>query len=419
MELITKDLLINVLFILLPVLLMQMFYLLKYIYRLKKLKESWFLFFPLISMILCMLFPFSLGSGLTWDLRSVPFLLGMLYGGPKYRVCLLSLLLMVRYLIGGTGFYISACTFGTMAILTTFLSSYYLKLNLKHKLVLSGLLVFVLTFITFVASIQIAEVNLTASMWIQYFVINVVGMLIATALWEVIQMNFEVLQKLMKAEKLEVVSNLAASISHEVRNPLTTSRGFMQLSYEGDIPPETKEHILISIQELDRATEIINDYLTFAKPAPEQKENIIIYEEIHHVINLLTPLANMNNVKIGLRIEKNEGHYILGERKKLEQALVNIVKNGIESMHDGGKLEVGIDYCPHILRINIRDQGKGMTRKQIDRLGEPYFTTKEKGTGLGMMVSFSIIQGMGGKITVKSEIEKGTCFSIEFPIANV
>ncbi|OES46007.1 ATP-binding protein [Domibacillus iocasae] len=419
MELITKDLLISFLFILLPLFIMQMFYLLKYIYRLEKLKESWFVIFPLISIVLCMLFPFSLGDGLTWDLRRIPFLLGVLYGGPKYGIVLLLWLLIVRYLLGGSGFYVTVYTFGSMFVLTNLISSYYMSLTLKYKLIISVLLVSISTFITYFAAIHITEVNLTTSMWIQYFVINTVGMLIATAVLEVIRTNFDVLQKLMKAEKLEVVSNLAASISHEVRNPLTTSRGFMQLAHESDVPSETKYHLLIAIEELDRATEIINDYLTFAKPASEENEKIMIYEEVLHVVNVLTPLANMNNVGIDLSLVKKESCYIVGDRKKLEQALINIVKNGIESMPKGGKMEIGIDYCHHSLRIKIRDQGEGMTQKQIDRLGEPYFTTKEKGTGLGMMVSFSIIQGMGGKITVKSEIEKGTYFSIEFPIADV
>ncbi|WP_046178914.1 ATP-binding protein [Domibacillus tundrae] len=419
MELITRDLLINFLFILLPLFIMQMFYLLKYIYRLEKLKESWFVIFPLISIVLCMLFPFSLDDNLTWDLRRIPFLLGVLYGGPKYGIVLLLWLLIVRYLLGGSGFYVTVCTFGSMLVLTTLISTYYMSLTLKYKLIISVLLVSISTFITYFAALHLTEVNLTISMWIQYFVINIVGMLIATAVLEVIRTNFDVLQKLMKAEKLEMVSNLAASISHEVRNPLTTSRGFMQLAHESDVSSETKYHLLIAIEELDRATEIINDYLTFAKPASEENEKIMIYEEVLHVVNVLIPLANMNNVEIDLSLVKKESYYIMGDRKKLEQALINIVKNGIESMPKGGKMEIGIDYYPHSLRIKIRDQGKGMTQKQIDRLGEPYFTTKEKGTGLGMMVSFSIIQGMGGKINVKSEIEKGTYFSIEFPITDV
>lgn len=417
MELITKDLLINFLFVLLPLFLMQMFYLLKYSYRFERFKDTWFVIFLLISLAMCMFFPFSFGNGFMWDLRRVPFLLGFLYAGPKNGFLLLAALLLIRYFVDGeSGFYVTLWSYAVMAVFTAFFSKYYAKMSLKQKLLSSVLLVFISLLLTYFAVITISNIHLTTDMWVVYFLLNIVSMWIATAIWEVIKTNLDVLQKLIKAEKLDVVSNLAASISHEVRNPLTASRGFMQLSYESSISPETKEHIRLSIQELDRATDIINDYLTFAKPTPEKVEKILVHKEVHQVVNILTPLANMNSVNIKFNFKENESFHVLGERKKLEQALINIVKNGIEAMERGGEMSIEIEYKVRRLCINISDTGKGMTQMQIDRLGEPYFTTKEKGTGLGLMVSFSIIQSMGGSITVRSEIDKGTCFSIVLPV---
>ena len=120
----------------------------------------------------------------------------------------------------------------------------------------------------------------------------------------------------------------------------------------------------------------------------------------------------MNGVQVNLSLLEDETYYVKGERKKFQQCLINILKNGIESMNNNGILT--IRQSPY--QIDIQDEGIGMTQEQINRLGEPYFTTKEKGTGLGMMVSFSIIKGMGGNITVESNPEKGTCFSIKLPI---
>lgn len=417
MELITKELLINFLLVLFPIFLMQMIYFVTYLYRLEGIKASWLVVFPLISSVLCMLFPFSLADGFNLDLRRIPFLIGILYGGPRYGFWLMAMLLGVRYFIGGPGFFITLLTFAPIAVATMFFSKYYLKMLLRQKLLAGMILTFLSLLLTSLFATQLYEVKMTFSMWSVFYGLNILSILIATILWEVIRINFEVLNKLIKAEKLEIVSNLAASISHEVRNPLTASRGFMQLSYEGDIPQETKEHILISIQELDRATEIINDYLTFAKPAPEEAEKIAPRETVYHVVNVLTPLANMNSVKLDLPLNKKEECCILGERKKLEQALVNIIKNAIESMPGGGKLFIGLQYEAGFVQLKICDQGRGMTPKQVERLGEPYFTTKENGTGLGMMVSFSIIQSIGGKISVTSKINKGTCFLMEFPAA--
>jgi two-component system, sporulation sensor kinase B len=244
-----------------------------------------------------------------------------------------------------------------------------------------------------------------------------VGSLLATLMIEVIRMNSELLEKLMKAEKLEVVSHLAASISHEVRNPLTTCKGFLQLSYEDEKSPEIKQFLRTAIKELDRASDIVNDYLTFAKPIPEKVEKVSISEEVQRVVKVLTPLANMQDVQIVTNLNESDNTFVLGDRRKLEQSLINIVKNGIESMPDGGKLEINTVVKYPVVRIEIRDEGKGMTPQQIHRLGEPYFTMKDNGTGLGMMVSFSLIKGMDGQINVQSEVGKWTSFTIEFPVA--
>ena len=213
-----------------------------------------------------------------------------------------------------------------------------------------------------------------------------------------------------------MVGHLAASISHEVRNPLTVSRGFIQLLSEDISAQSRKEYAEIALMELDRATEVINDYLTFAKPTLEKEEKVNIHEEIQHAVNVITPLATMNGVQLSLSLLEQEQYFTKGERKKFQQCLINILKNGIESMEDGGNLRIEQGVTDNMIIIKIRDEGKGMTQEQINRLGEPYFTTKEKGTGLGMMVSYSIIKGMKGTIKVSSEYGKGTCFTLKLPI---
>lgn len=418
MNIITKDLLINFLFILLPLFLLQMFYLRKIVYRIENLKDTLVPILCMVSIILCMLFPFSVGDGLYWDLRRIPFIIGILYGRKNTAFILLSSMLLIRFLIWGenTGFYLSIVTFTIMAIILSYVTRYYLKLSLGRKLWMSGLLVLLSILITYSGATLIFNISLTSAMWIEYFVINIVGTVMATLLIEVIRMTSDLLEKVMKAEKLEVVSHLAASISHEVRNPLTTCKGFLQLSYEEEKSHEIKQYLGTAIQELDRATDIISDYLTFAKPAPEKVEKVFVIQEVEKVVNVLTPLANMHGVQLLTNWEENGQSYISGDRKKFEQSLINIVKNGIESMPKGGKVEINIFDDYPVVRIEIRDEGKGMTQQQINRLGEPYFTMKNTGTGLGMMVSFSLIKGMGGQIKVDSEVGRWTSFIIEYPM---
>ena len=126
----------------------------------------------------------------------------------------------------------------------------------------------------------------------------------------------------------------------------------------------------------------------------------------------------MNGVEIEQKIYDPEQNQFMsiGERKKFQQCLINIMKNGIESMKSkGGKLQIHLSGFQDTVKIAISDQGVGMSQEQINRLGQPYFTTKEKGTGLGLMVSYSIVKGMNGTIDVSSELGKGTCFRLNLP----
>ncbi|MFJ8266698.1 ATP-binding protein [Peribacillus asahii] len=417
MSLITKDLLINFLFTILPLFLVQMIYFAKYSYRFENFKKRTFAIFPIVSLILCMIFPVDTGPYYVWDLRWIPFILGWLYGGYKLGIPLLFLMLFIRFWLNGdNGFYIACITFFSFSIVLFFISKYFSQFSVKYKVIISSSLTFIGLMISLLVSEQLFNINRGANLWTQFISIQIIAMVFTNLLWEVIQANFQVLQKLVKAEKLQMVSHLAASISHEVRNPLTVSRGFIQMLSEETSDQKRKQYTEIALQELDRATEVINDYLTFAKPALEKEEKIHVAEEIQHVINIITPLANMNSIQIKLSLLEDDQYVVKGERKKFQQCLINILKNGIESMEANGTLHVIQTNNQDTIQIDIRDEGSGMTQEQINRLGEPYFTTKEKGTGLGMMVSYSIINQMDGQITVVSEQGIGTCFSIKLPI---
>ncbi|MDD9268079.1 ATP-binding protein [Paenibacillus sp. GCM10023248] len=210
---------------------------------------------------------------------------------------------------------------------------------------------------------------------------------------------------------------MAASVAHEIRNPLTTVRGFVQLMGAPNIDPEKRQfYQRISLEELDRAQSIINDYLAVAKPEPEKDELILINEEVHYVSQVLLTLANYHDVKIEVSLQHSQ-MIIEGDRNKLRQSFINIGKNAIEAMaNTGGLLEItsSSGHGGSVI-VSFRDSGIGMTQEQIGRLGTPYFSSKEKGTGLGTMVSFSLIRAMKGKIRIDSEKGKGTVFEITFP----
>ncbi|MGZ4160233.1 MAG: ATP-binding protein, partial [Neobacillus sp.] len=205
------------------------------------------------------------------------------------------------------------------------------------------------------------------------------------------------------------------SISHEVRNPLTTTRGFLQLINESKAIPEVeKGYLTVAMQELDQAERIIRDYLTFAKPALEEIESLNLKKEIERAINIILPLANMNIVELSSELESC---YIKGNAGLFQQVLVNLLKNGIEAMPSGGTLSIIVTVEKTLAKVTITDNGVGMNELQRNRLGEPYFSTKEiRGTGLGMMVVFRIVESMNGSIKIESELGKGTRITLTFPL---
>ncbi|WP_185819762.1 ATP-binding protein [Salibacterium salarium] len=234
-------------------------------------------------------------------------------------------------------------------------------------------------------------------------------------LYEVFHENLLINNRVIKAEKMEMVSHLAASVSHEVRNPLTVVRGFLQMiEEEGTSEAKRREFMKLSVQEIDRANAILENYLTFARPSPEHMQVIHIEEQIHKTLQILTPLAHMNTVEIHTNITDC---CIEGNEDNFQQCLINIKKNCIEAMPNSGKLSIETRKEDSEVTLIITDNGNGMTKEQLSRLGEPYYTTKgREGTGLGMMAAFKIIETMHGKLTVTSVPQEGTSFYIQLPV---
>lgn len=222
-------------------------------------------------------------------------------------------------------------------------------------------------------------------------------------------------QRIIAIEKDRMIGQLAATISHEIRNPLTSIRGFLQLLDQKELPlHDQKRYIELALSGVDQANTIINDYLNYAKPSNGLQEQLDIKEELEATLRFITPLATDHQVVIDIIHETDDPLFILGESKKLRQCLINLVKNAIESMPDGGHISLRTCKMPSGVQICITDTGVGMSKSQLDSLGMPFYTTKEQGTGLGLVVVMSIIKMMNGKISFRSRINQGTQCSILF-----
>lgn len=224
--------------------------------------------------------------------------------------------------------------------------------------------------------------------------------------------------QLRKSDTLNVVGELAAGIAHEIRNPMTALKGFIQL-LQGSIKEDYSMYFNVIMSELKRIESIITEFLVLAKPQAIQYQQNDVCKIMQDTIDLISAQAMMHNVQIvadfALHIP-----FIYCEPNQLKQVFINILKNAIEVMPKGGEVTVRIGQLDdsHI-RISITDQGCGIPQDKIKKLGEPFYTTKERGTGLGLMVSYKIIEEHQGKIDVESEVGVGTTFHITLPIERV
>jgi two-component system, sporulation sensor kinase B len=413
---IVKDFLLNLFFILLPIFTIPIWIEQRKVP--KHIKQHLLTIFYAFVIILCITIPVGADKVSIFDLRQIPLWLGSLYRGIATSAFLCLVTVGYRSLFEGSGFFVTAVTSVLVMGTSIVLSKKFLQLPSKHRISLAT----ALSAFSGIITIGLAELfhgipSPSVLLSLTYLLVQPICMFIACSLKEMVYHNIALRKRMIRAEKMEAVSHLAASISHEIRNPLTAARGFMQLLEQHHLSPEKRrQYARIAIEELDRAEAIITDYLTFAKPAPETVEKLNVKTEIERVIDFIRPLANMNSVEVRATLAPFS---IIGEREKFRQCLLNIMKNAIEAMPNGGVLQIYVSIEKRRVLIRISDTGVGMTKEQMERLGEPYFTTKEiKGTGLGMMVVYRIIESMNGTIHIQSEIHKGTEVSIYLPLSS-
>lgn len=224
--------------------------------------------------------------------------------------------------------------------------------------------------------------------------------------------NKRVQEALMQSEKLALVGQLAAGIAHEIRNPLTSLKGFLNFMAEGHF----EDHYMDIMQsELTRIEAVTSELLVLARPHPVQFQTIDLYEHLSKVVELLQPQSMMRDVSVVLQ-ECDQQVHVECDPSQLQQVLINVVKNAIEASESGYQVRLSIDTSlPEHVSVRIADTGQGIPAEHLNKLGTPFFTTKDKGTGLGLMVSKKIIQSHGGDLTVASELNKGTVVTVTLP----
>ncbi|KZE73395.1 hypothetical protein AV654_32475 [Paenibacillus elgii] len=416
-----KDLLLDFLDILFPILLYQFIVLTKPVFKRSPLKNKIFLGMLCgIAITLSMLLPSPISNDLDGDLRNIPLIISLLYGGFIGGAISFTCFSISRFLIDLQGFlhgfFSSFVTAALVCAVTSIFVPQFHKRTPKNRF----FIVMGLWFVTFMATLcalmnqsQASEMNMF--LVVQVGLLQLAAMCMSVFLMEVTIHTNTMQEQILHSEKLSIAGHLASSVAHELRSPLTVIKGFIQLALR-DTEGKTKHYLETTVSELKRVEYVIDDYLNYAKPQLEKVEVLSLADVFHQMNELIYPLSQTNNVRVEMNSEGNL--WVRADKSKLIQALNNVVKNSIEaSKSQQGIVSIHayqvdqLDVC-----IKICDNGCGMSGEELDKLGTPFYSTQNNGTGLGLMVTCKIIKAFDGKIDFKSEKGKGTEVSILMPM---
>lgn len=375
------------------------------------------------SAVLCMTLPVQVIGNFQGDLRSIPVIISILYSSGKYLPGIIALSIAVLYRIYLGGDVIIITTIGFLAIVAP--SFFFIKSFSSYKTIKRMIICILLS----VHSVILVVISLFSYIKIQAYTVedqkhifltisilaiaSLIGMAISSLLKEhILETNYLKLE-LERSEKLKIVSQIAASVAHEVRNPLTVVKGFLQLLKES-VDDRKKDYLKIALSELERAEYIITDYLNLAKPQADQLEQVEVSSFLSSTLEIMNSFSLIQNVQIQLNCNQTD-LFVLADKPKLSQVVLNLIKNGVEAIPNTGIVTVNAYYRNEEIFIEIKDNGKGMSKEDLDNIGTAFFTTKDTGTGLGILVTIRIVEALNGKISFESKEGAGTKVVLRFP----
>ena len=221
--------------------------------------------------------------------------------------------------------------------------------------------------------------------------------------------------ELLQMEKFSLVAELAAGTAHEIRNPMTTMRGFLQVLSK-EFKPDTKgsEYCALMIEEIDRANAIIKEFLLLTKPAAPKLREADLHVILEEIFLLIESKSLLENVELRKRYTKSLP-LVKVDSAQIKQVFLNLATNAIQAMPAGGHLTISTSVDNGKASVRFTDTGCGMDNNQLLKIFDPFYTTKEQGTGLGLTISYRIVEAHQGRLYAESVQGKGTSFTVELP----
>jgi two-component system, sporulation sensor kinase B len=364
------------------------------------------------AALACMAYPIETLRDSYFDLRNVPIMIVTLYVGWLPGLVCSLVIMAVRIGMGGEFIWLGI----VLTLLAFIISLVFIKFFDEDKRRwISAICISCLYSLFYILFIHTFLDFLSVQFYVVYFSCFFIAFFSCIFLIErLVKINLQ-LKETVYLDKLAVAGQMAAAIAHEVRNPMTTIRGMIQFLGSSTEDQKLKEYSPLLIEELDRTNKIITDYLSMVKPDVPKLKRIELMSVLSDVVSLTAPYGSIYNVEV--TCGEFESHCVLVDEMKLKQGLINIIKNGVEAIPDSGAIHLSLyKVKKNHITIAIEDNGKGMTKEEIDQIGLPFYTTKAKGTGLGMMVTFKLFQDMGGRLKYESELNAGTRVLLTLPL---
>lgn len=231
--------------------------------------------------------------------------------------------------------------------------------------------------------------------------------------------------RLLRTERLSVMGEIAAGLAHEINNPLTTIKMLIDSldSLDEEEPEERIKALEVISEEIDKVAAMLGRFMDLTHPQEIRREPVVIEKVIDRTLALMRPKLDKGNIKVSVDVQRDIPK-IIGDERQLGQLLLNLLLNSLNAMPDGGSISISatrkmgeeIGGLPgSFLRLEVRDKGAGIAPEEIDKIFNPFFTTRADGTGLGLPIAARIAESHGGQIGVRSEMGKGTTFFIDIP----
>ncbi|HLR15909.1 MAG TPA: ATP-binding protein [Bacillota bacterium] len=224
----------------------------------------------------------------------------------------------------------------------------------------------------------------------------------------------EIEELMLRAEKMSITGQLAAGIAHEIRNPLTAIKGFLQLLQSGI--GDAEAYFRVMVDEIEKIDEITSELLFLSKPVTESFKHYVIFDMVADIVMLFQPQATKKDIQIVNNVDNALTLYC--DHTQMKQLFINLIKNALEEMNAKGSIFINSTVVDDHIQLDIVDEGPGIHEEIIQKIEEPFFTTKPEGTGLGLVITKQIIERHHGQLHVFRNETIGSTFRIQLPKKN-